>query len=76
MTNGAHSERSTSIRIGARSVATRCTLKRSCRGYSEAKNTGLIFGGTTGLGASLPGDKGILLDSCHSRHLDAGIPLR
>jgi len=57
-------------------VATRCTLKRSCRGYSEAKNTGLIFGGTTGLGASLPGDKGILLDSCHSRHLDAGIPLR
>ena len=30
----------------------------------------LIFVGTTGLGAGLPGGNGILLDSCHPRHLD------
>lgn len=30
----------------------------------------LIFVGTTGLGAGLPGGMGILLDSCHPRHLD------
>jgi uncharacterized protein len=30
----------------------------------------LIFVGTTGLGAGLPGGGGILLDHCHPRHLD------
>jgi uncharacterized protein len=30
----------------------------------------LIFVGTTGLGAGLPGGMGILLDDCHPRHLD------
>jgi len=30
----------------------------------------LIFVGTTGLGAGLPGGAGILLDDCHPRHLD------
>ena len=30
----------------------------------------LIFVGTTGLGAGLPGGRGILLDDCHPRHLD------
>ena len=30
----------------------------------------LIFVGTTGLGAGLPGGGGILLDDCHPRHLD------
>jgi len=30
----------------------------------------LIFVGTTGLGAGLPGGDGILLDDCHPRHLD------
>jgi hypothetical protein len=30
----------------------------------------LIFVGTTGLGAGLPGGNGILLDDCHPRHLD------
>ncbi len=37
----------------------------------EAKVPALIFVGTTGLGAGLPGGNGILLDSCHPRHLDA-----
>ncbi|MCL2428715.1 MAG: amidohydrolase family protein [Alphaproteobacteria bacterium] len=30
----------------------------------------LIFVGTTGLGAGMPGGGGILLDDCHPRHLD------
>jgi len=30
----------------------------------------LVFVGTTGLGAGLPGGMGILLDDCHPRHLD------
>jgi predicted TIM-barrel fold metal-dependent hydrolase len=30
----------------------------------------LIFVGTTGLGAGLPGGMGIVLDDCHPRHLD------
>ncbi len=36
----------------------------------EAQIPVLIFVGTTGLGAGLPGGNGILLDSCHPRHLD------
>jgi len=36
----------------------------------EAKTPALIFVGTTGLGAGLPGGDGILLDDCHPRHLD------
>jgi predicted TIM-barrel fold metal-dependent hydrolase len=36
----------------------------------EASIPVLIFVGTTGLGAGLPGGNGILLDSCHPRHLD------
>ncbi|MBU6191091.1 MAG: amidohydrolase family protein [Betaproteobacteria bacterium] len=36
----------------------------------EANIPVLIFVGTTGLGAGLPGGMGILLDSCHPRHLD------
>jgi len=36
----------------------------------EARIPVLIFVGTTGLGAGLPGGNGILLDSCHPRHLD------
>ena len=36
----------------------------------EAKIPVLIFVGTTGLGAGLPGGGGILLDDCHPRHLD------
>ncbi len=36
----------------------------------EAKIAVLIFVGTTGLGAGLPGGGGILLDDCHPRHLD------
>jgi uncharacterized protein len=36
----------------------------------EAKIPVLIFVGTTGLGAGLPGGDGILLDDCHPRHLD------
>jgi predicted TIM-barrel fold metal-dependent hydrolase len=36
----------------------------------EAKIPTLIFVGTTGLGAGLPGGNGILLDDCHPRHLD------
>ena len=36
----------------------------------EAKIPALIFVGTTGLGAGLPGGGGILLDDCHPRHLD------
>ena len=36
----------------------------------EAKIPALIFVGTTGLGAGLPGGDGILLDDCHPRHLD------
>jgi hypothetical protein len=37
---------------------------------SQAKIPVLIFVGTTGLGAGLPGGNGILLDDCHPRHLD------
>jgi uncharacterized protein len=37
----------------------------------EAKAPALIFVGTTGLGAGLPGGNGITLDTCHPRHLDA-----
>ena len=36
----------------------------------EARVPALIFVGTTGLGAGLPGGMGITLDSCHPRHLD------
>lgn len=36
----------------------------------EANIPALIFVGTTGLGAGLPGGDGILLDDCHPRHLD------
>jgi len=37
----------------------------------EARVPVLVFVGTTGLGAGLPGGAGILLDDCHPRHLDA-----
>ena len=37
----------------------------------EAGIPALIFVGTTGSGAGLPGGGGILLDHCHPRHLDA-----
>lgn len=37
---------------------------------AEAGAPALIFVGTTGLGAGLPGGRGILLDDCHPRHLD------
>jgi uncharacterized protein len=36
----------------------------------QANVPALIFVGTTGLGAGMPGGNGILLDSCHPRHLD------
>jgi len=36
----------------------------------EAKIPVLIFVGTTGLGAGLPGGAGVILDDCHPRHLD------
>ncbi len=36
----------------------------------EARIPALIFVGTTGLGAGLPGGAGIVLDDCHPRHLD------
>ncbi len=36
----------------------------------EAKVPALIFVGTTGLGAGLPGGGGIRLESCHPRYLD------
>jgi predicted TIM-barrel fold metal-dependent hydrolase len=36
----------------------------------EAGIPALIFVGSTGLGAGLPGGNGILLDDCHPRHLD------
>jgi predicted TIM-barrel fold metal-dependent hydrolase len=36
----------------------------------EAKIPVLIFVGTTGLGAGLPGGGGVVLDNCHPRHLD------
>ena len=36
----------------------------------EANVPALIFVGTTGLGAGLPGGNGIVLDNCHPRHLD------
>jgi uncharacterized protein len=36
----------------------------------EAGIPALIFVGTTGLGAGLPGGGGVLLDDCHPRHLD------
>jgi hypothetical protein len=37
----------------------------------EAGVPALVFVGTTGLGAGLPGGSGITLDTCHPRHLDA-----
>jgi predicted TIM-barrel fold metal-dependent hydrolase len=37
----------------------------------EAGIPALIFVGTTGSGAGLPGGGGIILDHCHPRHLDA-----
>ena len=37
----------------------------------EAGVPALIFVGTTGLGAGLPGGGGVILDHCHPRHLDA-----
>jgi len=36
----------------------------------EARIPVLIFVGTTGLGAGLPGGSGVILDDCHPRHLD------
>jgi predicted TIM-barrel fold metal-dependent hydrolase len=36
----------------------------------QARIPVLLFVGTTGLGAGLPGGNGILLDDCHPRHLD------
>jgi predicted TIM-barrel fold metal-dependent hydrolase len=36
----------------------------------EANIPVLIFVGTTGLGAGLPGGGGVILDNCHPRHLD------
>jgi uncharacterized protein len=36
----------------------------------EANIPVLIFVGTTGLGAGLPGGGGVVLDNCHPRHLD------
>ncbi len=36
----------------------------------EAKVPVLVFVGTTGLGAGLPGGGGVVLDHCHPRHLD------
>jgi predicted TIM-barrel fold metal-dependent hydrolase len=36
----------------------------------EAKVPALIFVGTTGLGAGIPGGHGIRLESCHPRYLD------
>jgi len=36
----------------------------------ESRIPALIFVGTTGLGAGLPGGAGIVLDDCHPRHLD------
>ena len=36
----------------------------------EARVPVLIFVGTTGLGAGLPGGMGVILDHCHPRHLD------
>src|SRR4051812_4436474 len=38
---------------------------------SRPKRRRSFFVGTTGLGAGLPGSTGIILDSCHPRHLDA-----
>ena len=37
----------------------------------EARAPALIFVGTTGFGAGLPGGAGIVLDAMHPRHLDA-----
>ena len=37
---------------------------------TEAGIPVLIFVGTTGLGAGLPGGAGVILDYCHPRHLD------
>jgi uncharacterized protein len=37
----------------------------------EAAIPALIFVGTTGLGAGMPGGAGVILDDCHPRHLDA-----
>jgi predicted TIM-barrel fold metal-dependent hydrolase len=36
----------------------------------EAHVPALIFVGTTGLGAGMPGGGGVILDHCHPRHLD------
>ena len=36
----------------------------------EARIPALVFVGTTGLGAGLPGGGGIIVDDCHPRHLD------
>ena len=36
----------------------------------EARIPVLIFVGSTGLGAGLPGGDGVILDNCHPRHLD------
>lgn len=36
----------------------------------EARVPALVFVGHTGLGAGLPGGKGVILDHCHPRHLD------
>ena len=57
------------VRAGCR----RATLlgSRFYRLCIEAKAPALVFVGTTGLGAGLPGGAGIILDSCHPRHLDA-----
>jgi uncharacterized protein len=41
-----------------------------CQLCIDAGVPALIFVGTTGLGAGLPGGGGILLDHCHPRHLD------
>lgn len=37
----------------------------------EAKRPVLVFVGTTGAGAGLPGGGGMILDHCHPRHVDA-----
>ena len=37
----------------------------------EARIPVLIFVGSTGLGAGLPGGDGVILDNCHPRHLES-----
>ena len=62
-------------------LATRC--RPPCRRRQAIRSTSptttlcteagipvLIFVGTTGLGAGLPGGDGVILDYCHPRHLD------